>query len=102
MNALRRRASGRINDIARRRVKQFAGRAEVNVGKDHNQAQLAQDGSRFWIMRAPPNGPAETPHTPTALCMYSLRLLSSTMFEQSGKAIVVVRRHDEDEPIPRG
>ena len=28
--------------FARRRVEQLAGPAEINVGKNHNQAQLAQ------------------------------------------------------------
>src|SRR5205823_1564110 len=42
-------------------------------------------GTKLWIMRAPPNGPADTPQTPTALWMYSFRFVSSTCFSSPGK-----------------
>src|SRR5205823_1623284 len=39
-------------------------------------------GSRSWMPRVPPYGPADTPTTPTALWMYSSRQLSSACFKR--------------------
>ena len=41
-------------------------------------------GTRFWIIRAPPKTPAETPTIPAALWMYSGRFVSSTCFSRPG------------------
>ena len=42
-------------------------------------------GNRLWTTRMPANGPADTPTSPTALWMYSLRQLSSTCLSRPGK-----------------
>jgi hypothetical protein len=52
-------------------------------------------GKRFSMTRVPPNGPAETPQMPTALCVYVLAQVRVQRVLEQPRIAVVVLRHNQ-------